>query len=288
MDKTEKLSFLDSNTVYPESYVPEAIVDLEVRNGQLISTKANDVEVDVGAWHGRSGDQIKTMTIDSASKIVTTLSNDVQHITPVVKRDVSIPAVIKGTGLLTPPITIPHLFNDSPTDYYQESNDSSFMFATEPRYTSLTGINMVTVTGVTVTASSQYSALYPLYRIFNRKIDSVVDGLLGKGHLTVTFVFPVDKPAEIKGYIYRNLRVDWMTKGYVIEYQRENSSTWITVDTRPSIGMEVIEYYFTVPIVAKAIRWRSTSYLAAPGIGRLDWIVGISGYQLNAMMANLS
>lgn len=285
MDKTEMLSFLDSDVVYSETKVPEAIVDLEVRNGNLIAHKANDVEFDVGSWFGKSGVQIKSMSLTQNDELLTILSDNTEVLTPRTKWDVSIPSRLKGKGQLQPPVAFPHLFNDAPTDFYDEDNDLLYMFGKAPKYVSLTTLRMVTVTGVTVTASNQWSAAYPIYSIFNRKVEFVSDGLLGSGALTVTFEFPLDKPAEIKGYLYQNLRADYTTHSYIIEYLPPGGTVWQPLDTR-SPGMALNTVIYAESVIAKSIRWRSLTFGSAPGVGRLDWLVGKAGNSAGAQPVN--
>lgn len=276
MDKTEKLSFLNPEATYSESDVPDTIVDLEVRNGLLVAHKASDAEEDVGSWFGRSGVQIKTMEITPNDQIMTVLTDDRPVITPRLKWDVTVPSRLAGVGQLQAPTQFPYLFNDTPTDFFDADSDLLYMLALEPKYTSLTGTSMVTTTGVSVVASSQWSSSYPIYRIFNRKVEFVSDGLLGSGNLTVTFTFPVDKPAEIKGYLYQNLRADYVTNSYIIEYLPPGGQTWLPLDT-VSPGMALNTIIYPKPVVVSAIRWRALTFGSAAGIGRLDWLVGRSG-----------
>lgn len=270
MDKSEIKSFLDPNKVFSAAEVPDAMVDVRVQGTQLEIKKAVGDFQNIGRWYGPSGVAVASMTFSDTGDLETTLTDSSKIIIPEITKSYTLEAEVIGTGLLTSSGTYPSLFNEEYVDWYDQENDLMYVIGSNPNVTSKTPLLMQFANGLKITASSTWNTTnYTLEKAFNRKVDHTSDGLLGATQLTVTFEFPVGQPAEIAGYRYKNLRSDYRTNTYMMEYQAPGSDEWLPLDTQ-SPGLTLNTIIYETPVLVKAIRWRSLTFTSAPGIGQLD------------------
>lgn len=275
-NKTELLSFFDPERSYSEQEVRGVIIDLDVVQNVLIATSSSGDSIPLGQWSAdMPNDLIDIKVLPTDVAITSTMLNGEKYRTPDFKIIDITPTTYLGIGQHIGSAEYVRT-NDHKDDLKQGESLITYAISVLPILVEETNTHIITATGVDISANNVWSGSYSVAKTLNRKMDTLSDGLLGDGQqLILTYTFP--QPIRFVGYDYSNLRNDYHTKSYVVEYS-EDGTNWVEFD-RVDVDSDRMGHYEKMvgEIPVLAVRWKSLTHGSAPGVGYFNVFTGLPG-----------